>query len=70
MHVQVEYKLVSSLKIKDMSGQDIGFVYQFGYIRTYTYCVFVPKFLDILISGCPRQNIVKGGQNYVGMFSC
>ena len=42
-----------------MKGQDFSFVYQFGYLRTETYCVFIWKFLDILISGCSRRNIVK-----------
>ena len=42
-----------------MKGQDFSFVYQFGYLRTKAYCVFIWKLLDILISGCSRRNIVK-----------
>ena len=27
-----------------MKGQDFSFVYQFGYLQTYTHCVFIQKF--------------------------
>ena len=42
-----------------MNGQNLNFVCQLGYLRAYTYCVFIWKLLDILISGCSRRNIME-----------
>ena len=43
-----------------MKGKDFSFVYQFGYLQIQAYCVESLKvFLDILISGCSRPNIMK-----------